>query len=465
MKKFPFLGGGVFLLLAGVTVFNGCSVVNQESGGTAVPAETPFASLETLDAITNSGDEYIYWKVSRVFAMMELQSFKEANGWNGAELSEYPILVYDSGGIPKYYEFRVSVSGREVGAVTANVRKADGGPVTHVLNFSPDYGVTRNPEHFLIIDNSYPHVAYASVSKQTGSLVRVVDENGDEISISETGNESLLDLDWVALSNFGITDQAQLDEYIEAVATAKAEYDSRMVGFWSNTALVQAEILSLSDEEIEEMMAASRTERGDYTEEHTIPIFVPVQTVKFSGACGTTTVGWIGAGYWGIDSKSCPAFSAMEKSIANGKERWQYFITNNQTFVTTVLSDVGSANARTMCWGVELVTGGRYKSAIVPAVSTDIWAWVKRNIDTYGMPVISSRMWHFRAIFGYKHTHQEVVTKFWFITYVKNYDKYYFLVHDNGYDAAPYGCGDTGTFWELSIPDTCAHFFFNVYRS
>ena len=148
-----FAGGGVcssirtigslgvrFLVLAFSMTLAGCSNVETLNGVAQVAAEvqaaesqTPYATVEELDAITNGTTEYVYWRVARTFALMELESFRTENGWDGAKLSTLPVLVYDSMSRPKYYEYRVILDDREIGAITCVAQKRDGGPTAYVL--------------------------------------------------------------------------------------------------------------------------------------------------------------------------------------------------------------------------------------------------------------------------------------------------------------------------------------------
>ena len=124
--------GGLFALL--LTVMMGCSVASNGSNGTTVSSANTTPDVATLDAITNTTDAsgktpYVYWRVARTFAMIELESFRQANDWYNAKLSERPVLVYDGKSRPKYYEFRVIRDGKEIGAITAVAQKVGGKPV------------------------------------------------------------------------------------------------------------------------------------------------------------------------------------------------------------------------------------------------------------------------------------------------------------------------------------------------
>jgi hypothetical protein len=123
IKGFLAVGAIAALLLSGCeNVFDVPAV--ETNGRTA----TPFADEDSLNAIA-AMDGFVDWKVARFFALNELDDSRIGNSWEGAWLSEYPLVVYNGEtGNPRYYEFRVIRGDSELGAITCVAEKAKARP-------------------------------------------------------------------------------------------------------------------------------------------------------------------------------------------------------------------------------------------------------------------------------------------------------------------------------------------------
>jgi hypothetical protein len=140
---------------------------------------TPYASVEELVAVTNK-DGYVYWRVARCFALVELNVLKLNDQWTDGSLSERPVIVYDGGGNPKYYEYRIIENGVETGAITVVAQKKEGGPLAYVLLAPGDYseaGTERSGVECVVVDAGYPSVAFGTI-RRSGGRNRVIQKRG-----------------------------------------------------------------------------------------------------------------------------------------------------------------------------------------------------------------------------------------------------------------------------------------------
>ena len=231
-----------------------CSNVETLNGAAQVAAEvqaaesqTPYATVEELDAITNGTAEYVYWRVARTFALMELESFRAENGWDGAKLTKLPVLVYDSMSRPKYYEYRVVLEGREIGAITCVAQKRDGGPTAYVLPSPSDYSqVKTKGAECRIVANGYPKVAYTAVGRSGIRLMEGEDASGETNDIEA----SVMDLALMHpeyFTNSNIT--------IEIVTTYISNTIKTNLAAWKASESIESNLLlaSTNDEALEEI--------------------------------------------------------------------------------------------------------------------------------------------------------------------------------------------------------------------
>ncbi|NPV01353.1 MAG: hypothetical protein HPY53_08215 [Brevinematales bacterium] len=224
------------------------SLVNYQS-------DTPYATIAELDAITNLGNEYVYWRVARAFALVEIEGFRVDNGWEDAELSLTPVLIYDAKSRPKYYEFRVILGGVEAGTVTAVAQKKDGGPVQYVLRYAPDYtqpAALKGISGSKVVANGYPSVCYGAASQPGGAVYRTMDADGGE-------TEGELDPAELALEHpeYFTNDGMDTSDIIETV-TSNIQVN---LDLWEFTQQYFTNLVDLStnDDVVKEMMDTGQT--------------------------------------------------------------------------------------------------------------------------------------------------------------------------------------------------------------
>lgn len=239
---------------------------------------TPYASLETLDDVTNNTDDYVYWRVARTFSLIELETFREDNQWYNATLSERPVLVYDAKSRPKYYEFRVVRKDEEIGAITAVAQKKDGGPINYVLPYPKDYSKmqTKAGEGFKIVANGYPtRIAYGLVTKAGDDVNVAIDENGDSTDVEQDPLEMALEHpEYFTNSN----------TTMQMVVEMATNYIITNFAFWTDIELDMESfiVISTNDEYIAEMFKPDTKGSSKYFEGGKV----------VSGFGGTEDGGW-----------------------------------------------------------------------------------------------------------------------------------------------------------------------------
>ena len=148
---------------------------------------TPYAAMPELESVTNGTNAYVYWRIARLFALCELENFRDDNDWTDMKISERPVLVYDALSHPKYYEYRVLNGGTECGAIVCIAQKKDGEPTAYVLRYAPDYSELLDyPANYRVIADGYPKVGYAPVDGvyAAKSGVRMLEEEVTETVVS-----------------------------------------------------------------------------------------------------------------------------------------------------------------------------------------------------------------------------------------------------------------------------------------
>ena len=223
-----------------------CSNVETLIGAAQVAAEvqaaesqTPYATVEELDAITNGTVEYVYWRVARTFALMELESFRAENGWDGAKMSETPVLIFAGKSKAKYYEFHILRHNQDLGAITAIAQKKDGNPIAYIIPSSREYdsAKTRGGEK-RIIANDYSNVVYGRISR-SGERVELSEDTEQKDSLD--AEENIFEF---ALKHPEYFTNAEYD--IAEVMEAANRSISSNRSFWNSSETIMSNLLYFS---------------------------------------------------------------------------------------------------------------------------------------------------------------------------------------------------------------------------
>ena len=268
MKKLLF--AAMFCLL----IFASCkSAINNEEtklslldGVSDTDLVTPYTDMSLLEntrSATMSDPDVVNWKVARFFAVMEKVSFeKHYPSWEGAKVSEKPIVIYNPNyNIPMYYEFRVIKAGKELGSITCHATKESSTPVAYVSEMTSK--VTAKVAKDIIRDElklvsvNYPGkfvVEQANVigikglnateSVEFKDAITAEKLDRDNIFIPIKTKEVLENLDDKFLKDVNITEVDKL-EIFEKIN----EEEDEAKEFWE--AIDEEKILATPDEEIE----------------------------------------------------------------------------------------------------------------------------------------------------------------------------------------------------------------------
>ena len=418
---------------------------------------TPYASSEELDAVTNLGSEYTFWKVTRPFAVMELEAFSEEYGWVNATLSERAVLLYDGESKPKYYEFRVIQDGKEVGAIVTVAQKKDGGPVVKITKTMKDYGkILLQSLDFKIIANGTGY-AFAPLSVPGDDIIFAVDPDSGgltNVSVDIGFTEFITNISPELRSNLGFTNDTIIQEGIQAETQNRAENES----LWISIEEDRSNILALSDEMIQgnvvietnnpPIAANSKAypKIGIVKKINTLPQFDTPLMKSIAGTnlwvclndiwkyynfgdywywCGPTSLHWVEIGLFGLAYKTPLQWSN------------DYVLINQNT---------GSSGWNGISWpwllndALRSVTGKQYG---VKGHHCHWWETAKNYIINDKLPLLSLRtgkkigtgkkdyQWHYRVIYGVG----EMGIKIGGMIF---HNTQFFFIHDNRYDGGDF---------------------------
>ncbi|MCL2557441.1 MAG: hypothetical protein FWE09_03090, partial [Treponema sp.] len=221
---------------------------NNNSGGQGL---SPYASVEELSRLAEI-EGNVDWRVARFFALKSLQDFRDSNGWEGAVLSERPLIIHSQAdGEPRYYEFRVIRGGSEIGAIACVAREDEGYAVQYVLPFASEIGraAARSVAggQGALVDAGYPGTLLVK-NEATGRMARAATGEADdsEYPVELKIPEFLASLNKEELEELGITSQ---EEYDWIIANYLEEAEA-LEDYWLDIAEALDVILGLSEEEI-----------------------------------------------------------------------------------------------------------------------------------------------------------------------------------------------------------------------
>ena len=145
--------------------------------------DIPFSGDAILSEI-DANPENVPYKTARTLVVLEMElGIKESMNWNGAKVSEKPIVVFDDKSRAKYYEFIVTdESGKALGTVTACAQKETDAAVSHVLPYVRDYAtLTTKGGNYQLISGGYPsRILLGVVGKAGNEPSAVIDPETNE---------------------------------------------------------------------------------------------------------------------------------------------------------------------------------------------------------------------------------------------------------------------------------------------
>ncbi len=401
---------------------------------------TPYATEEVLTNLINEG--YVNYRTSRYFACIAMHQFEEENSWYKTELSEYPIVIFNSKGEkPRYYEFRVLKDGKEIGAIACVTEEQDGEPVQYVMPYA------------LKISNEDSRAISTTKSKITdvGYPAKISVSNVNSRSTELSANSSYEDIkvkEFLELIDDDMKKELQLDEEkYNAILKEQEEAEKELQEYWNFINENEKLILATTDEEIaqvyEEMKAAtSRGVKKTVTENSFFP-------EDWKDKCG-----WGNCGGW--CGPYCVTFITLllgeESGYKNVPKYDNYFQTYNMYKEFENKIGTGPKLLSQLSSGLQSLTNYKIENDF-----SHIFKTIDMNIRDTNLPSVSLRsskglssddiQWHYRVIVGTKSiaTNTKVTLgKLTLLNYT-THDNYY-IMHDNGSDYD----GDDGYFFEKS---------------
>ncbi len=239
----------VLALVTAVSLFGCKNQMNSKNG--ELDSITPYADSDTLESLSKNG--FIDYKISRFFALIEMAEFANENGWQNAELSDYPMIIYGTeSGEPRFYEFRVIDNGKEIGAIACVAKTTEGDPVRYVIPYATEINeqsarAIYNNE-MKIIDCRYPS-KLTTKNLNTGRIAEInLEENIDEYEVEVRVRDILETADENLLNELGITSEDLYNQYLKE----QKEEEERIEKLWN---LIYESADSITDVEDNEILS------------------------------------------------------------------------------------------------------------------------------------------------------------------------------------------------------------------
>jgi hypothetical protein len=411
-----------------------------------------YAGEDELNLVASRAG-FVHWKVARFFALDQFADIREENGWNNAELSEHPLIIYNAEtGEPRYYEFRVIRNGAEIGAIACVAEKTEGAPVQYILPFANEItepnarAVSLNEGK--LIDSGYPGkllMRKASGERSIDAASGAVDETDYPIDVR--AKDVLENAPAELLEDFGLTSQDLIDQYI----AEETEKEEELAAFWEEVDALTENILAMSEEELEEVFGEN-TARLSFGTDYSTFILSDWENKsgwenRFGQYCGPDVVAFI---MLGLGTHS----GYPNIPVINNRNRLQAFYLAVQQNIGT-----GPKVYDSLDGGLRRLTGGRYRIGAHwgTTIVSHNWGFINDLIRRNNLPAISLRMsslthiinkfdwaWHYRTIMGTRKTTSYIKAKvLWWTVKIPYWTEVHYRMHDNGTDGK--------TWWEAPM--------------
>jgi hypothetical protein len=276
-------------------VYVGETEITPQNSSNVALDNIPFATKAELQSLTADAT-LVNWEVARKLSMVDMELvFKNDMGWEGAKLSERPVLIYGSDSRPKYYEFIVySERGESLGTLTAYAKRESDAATAFALPSVRDYSAaTTKYSGSQLFATGYPNVGYGIAGKSGDEPANVVDESGADASGSvETPLEEVAE----RYEENGVEgeDLQQVKQQIDEVALQAQVY-------WQVMDEIKDSILATSDEQIVERCNESKGWEDWKTEDiYIIPAYnsTGMRYTRWSAWCGPSAMAWMYRGLY-----------------------------------------------------------------------------------------------------------------------------------------------------------------------
>lgn len=413
--------------------------------------DTPYTDVTELEIVTENTDKYVDWKVARIFAVMEKESFITENDWSNSKVSKRPIIIYNHELEPKYYEFRVIQAGVEIGAIACNAQKKGGKPIQYIMEYAKKYNASGTRGlNLKIIDNGYPANVIQGIINSKGALEQKIDPetglpvNNDAAEFEVTSIDFLENADTEVLKKLGITTEEMKADLLQKAEEKQAEISE----MWNQIESVKNLILKTTDNEIEAAANTSKAlNRGNWTSQYiAYQWWNKANWINPGGWCGPNCLEFISIGancYPGVTGTPgnnwntvYSVYSTFVNETGTGAKVWEDLKSALAKYTTYTLNYKDFFSNKSHGWDK---INSEMRAYAAPALSLRTWASVNGAWNW---------SWHYRVICGTKRVHTEWKASFLWWSWTESKNEDYYLMHDNGADGKPMSGGYN--WWEVA---------------
>lgn len=267
-------------------------------------------------------------------AIIDMQmNINASMGWDGATLSQKPVVVYDGNSNPKYYEFIVlNQKSDAMGTITATTQKESDATVAYVLPYvrSYDFITTKSNSGYRMIRYAYPNNIVIGIPTKSGDdPAGMIDPNTQQ-SVTEVVTEDAQGaIDVLKNMTAQKLEEAMIDNVDQAIADIQTKdkvVKENAQEYWSIVDTLKAELDTMSDEYI---VNALNTNKGSWTtyDQYIIPAYnnSALQRTFWWGWCGPSAMAWIYRGlYNSYKGTYLPLIGENNFENSNGRVRTGY---------------------------------------------------------------------------------------------------------------------------------------------
>ena len=286
--------------------FTSCKKQDLEIGKTNISSNqiytvsnVPYANDQELNAIAQN-DNNVHFEIARKMALIDLElSIKQSMGWNGTNLSEKPVVIYDSKSEAKYYEFIVkNQNGEGLGTITTCAKKEADATVSHVLPYVRNYSsVLTKGSNYKIISGGYPNTLYTGVLSKSGEEASVIvdPKTGNVVTdvLTEDAKgmiEAIKSMTTEELSNMNVSNSSILIDQVVDKDLKNKEYAEK---YWTVIDSIKVQLDTMTDHEILSAISSKGMNTWTSISEYVIPKYAQNNNLKathWEGWCGPSAL-------------------------------------------------------------------------------------------------------------------------------------------------------------------------------
>lgn len=267
----------------------------------------PYAQDQELSLIANNQD-YVHYEIARKLALIDLEmNVKESMNWDGAKLSEKPVVIYNSKSEAKYYEFIVlNESGSGMGTLTTCAKKETDANISNVLPYVRNYAnVLTKGTGYKIISGGYPKTLYTGLIGKSGDDATVIIDptTGNTVTnvISEDAQgmvDAIKNLSPEELNKLNVNDPNQLISQIVEKDNQNKIYAEK---YWNVIDSLKNQLDTMTDNQIVTALTSKGTSTWTSYSEYILSNYSQNKNLGltfWSGWCGPSALAFIYRGLY-----------------------------------------------------------------------------------------------------------------------------------------------------------------------